>query len=92
MEGEDVAFAFTLAFDFIECRKVWNAFYINLPGGFKGVDTDNSGNFVVVGYDGKGNEYILKHDKSGSIPDVWKFDVSEYGEALPGAIDFNFGD
>ena len=77
--GEDVAFAFTLAYDFIDCRKVWNAFYINLPMGFRGVDVDNDGNFIVAGYDGRGSEYILKHDKTGAIPDVWKYNVSVPG-------------
>ena len=74
--GQDVSIAFTLAYDLKACTKVWNAFYINLPDGILGVDTDNEGNFVVAGYDGKGTEYILRHKANGELPQIWKFDVS----------------
>ena len=74
--GQDVSLSFTLAYDFNECRKIWNAFYVNLPGGILGVDTDADGNFVVVGYDGNGLEYILRHKASGEFPQIWRFDAS----------------
>ena len=90
--GQDVSIAFTLAYDFQACRKVWDAFYINLPGGIRGVATDKSGNFVVAGYDGLGTEYILRHKASGEIPDVWTFTGEESAQITPGGINFAFND
>ena len=48
---QPVYLGFTLAYDFDECIKLWNAMYINIPGGFYGVDVNNEGTFIVAGYD-----------------------------------------
>ena len=48
---EWVTISFVLAYDFDACIKVWDAFYINLNS-IRGVDVDDSGNFVVAGYNG----------------------------------------
>ena len=48
--------------------------------------------FLICGYDNKDNEYILRHNNIGAIPDVWKFDVSERGPIIPGCIHLsNYG-
>ena len=87
---ENVSIAFTLAYDFNACKKVWDAFYINLPGGILGVDADSEGNFVVAAYDGVGMEYILRHRADGGLPQIWKFDVSQDGMIVPGGIYFAY--
>ena len=88
MWGEDVTLGFTLAYDFTLCTKLWNAMYINIPGGFYGIDIDDEGYFVVAGYDNSNNEYILKHNNNGAIPSIWKFDVTQTGPIIPGSIHF----
>ena len=97
LEGQDVPFAFTLAYDFEKCTKIWNALYINLPMGFRAVDVDSNGNFMVVGYNDKGYEYILRH-VPGNLPDVWKLNVRIYEPEqhdkiiFPGGAKFAFYD
>ena len=92
--GEDVSLAFTMAYDFNACTKVWDAFYINLPGGIYGVDNDNEGNFIVAAYDNAGSEYILKHSANGALPTIWKFTIQEdVGNRIgQGGISFGFND
>ena len=94
--ASDVSLAFTMAYDFNACTKVWDAFYINLPGGIYGVDTDNQGNFIVAAYDNAGSEYILKHTASGALPTIWKFSIQEdafnSNRIVQGGIFFGFND
>ena len=39
-----------------------------------------------------GSEYIMKHELTGALPKVWKFDISESGPIVPGGIFFAFDD
>ena len=85
--------SFTLAYDFKACRKVWDAFYVNLSGGILGVDSDQEGNFIVAGYDELGFEYIFRHTATGELPTIWKFDVSATGGPIvEGGVHFAFND
>ena len=78
--------SFVLAYDFDACIKVWDAFYINLDS-IRGVDVDDAGNFVIAGYNGYNEEWIMRHKHDGSIPDVWRFT----GEPIvAGGIAFGF--
>ena len=77
-----------MAYDYDACIKVWDAFYINLSS-IRGVDVDDDGNFVVAGYnEGENEEYIMRHKRDGSVPDVWRFH-SEY-QIVAGGIAFSF--
>ena len=65
---------------------MWDAFYINLNS-IRGVDVDDAGNFVIAGYNGDNEEWIMRHKHDGSIPDVWKFTGEHIVE---GGIAFGF--